>query len=114
MQKGLGIAALVVAIIAIFVPFAGTWLTILAGALAAFAAGMGFSLGIAAIIINVIHIMFFSPLLWATQGLAEIGAANTGEDVVFLPWILIVAQIIALVVLIMFNKKAKSQPAISS
>jgi hypothetical protein len=62
MEKGLGIAALVVAIIAMFIPFVGTWLTILVAILAAFAAGEGFGLGIAAIIINVIHIFFFSPI----------------------------------------------------
>ena len=43
MQKGLGIAALIIAIIAIFIPLAGTWITILAGLLTAFAAGPGVS-----------------------------------------------------------------------
>ena len=113
MQKGLGIAALVIAIIAIFIPFAGTWMTILAGLLAAFAVGSGFGMGIAAIIINAVHILFLSPLLWATQGMASAGAAHAGDDIVFLPWILLAVQAIALVVLIMFNMKSTSK-AISS
>lgn len=58
MQKGLGIAALVIAIIAMFTPFLGTWLTILAGLLAAFAYGPGIGLAIASIILNIVHIFF--------------------------------------------------------
>ena len=111
MQKGLGIAALVIAILAIFIPFAGTWITILVALLAAFAAGEGFGLGISAIIIDVIHIFLFSPLLWVTQGLASAGAASQGQGVVFLPWILVGVQVIAFIVLILFNSKRKSQTA---
>ena len=110
MEKGLGIAALVVAIIAMFIPFVGTWLTILVAILAAFAAGEGFGLGIAAIIINGIHIFFFSPLLWATQGVASLGAASQGEEVVFMPWILVGIQVVALTVLVKMNNKRKIYP----
>jgi hypothetical protein len=99
MGKGLGIAALVLAIIAIFVPFAGSWLTIVVALLAVFAVGEGFGLGVAAIIINFLHIFFFSPLLWATQGLLEGRTAQTGEEFVFFPWFLIGIQIIAFVAL---------------
>jgi len=109
MQKGLGIAALVIAIIVIFVPFAGSWLTILVALLAAFAAGEGFGLAIAAILIDVIHIFVFSPLLWATQGLASAGAAQQGKEVVFLPWVLIGFQAVAFVVLILLNAKRKAK-----
>ncbi len=110
MEKGLGIAALVVAIIAMFIPFLGTWLTILVAILAAFAAGEGFGLGIAAIIINVIHIFFFSPLLWATQGVASLGAASQGEEeVVFMPWILVGIQVVAVTVLVKINNKRKNK-----
>lgn len=108
MQKGLGIAALVVAIIAMFVPFLGTWLTLVAGLLAAFAYGPGIGLGIASIILNVVHIFLFSPLLWVSQGVAEIGAAHAGEKIVFLPWILVAAQIGAGVLLYMMHSKQKS------
>ncbi|MEI6706583.1 MAG: hypothetical protein WCK96_05540 [Methylococcales bacterium] len=107
MQKGLGIAALVIAIIAVFIPFLGTWLTVLVAILAAFAAGEGFGLAIAAIIIDFIHIFVFSPLLWATQGMASAGAAAQGEEIVFLPWVLVGIQVVALTVLIMLNNKSK-------
>lgn len=109
MQKGLGITALVIAIIVIFVPFAGSWLTILVALLAAFAAGEGFGLGIAAIFINVVHIFVFSPLLWATQGLASAGAEQQGQEVVFMPWILIGFQAAALVILVLLNSKRKAK-----
>lgn len=106
MQKGLGIAALVIAIIAMFVPFLGTWLTILVGIMAAFAYGPGIALAIASIILNVIHIFVFSPLLWVTQGLAQLGTP-AGQKVTFLPWVLIVAQVVAIVILIVLHSKHK-------
>ena len=110
MQKGLGIAALVVAIISIFVPFAGTWMTILAASLAAFAYGEGIGLGIASIAINIVHIFFFSPLLWITQGameIASLGATASGADAdaPFIPWILIAFQVAAAAILFHFHKK---------
>lgn len=108
MQKGLGIAALVIAIIAMFVPFLGTWLTLLAGLLAAFAYGPGIGLGIASIILNVVHIFLFSPLLWISQGLAEVGAAHAGQKILFLPWILVAAQVGAGVLLFMMHNKQKT------
>jgi hypothetical protein len=81
MQKGLGITALVIAIIVIFVPFAGSWLTILVALLAAFAAGEGFGLGIAAIFINVVHIfVFFSSALGhARVSLRRCGTTRSGS-----------------------------------
>lgn len=113
MQKGLGIAALVIAIIAMFVPFLGTWLTILVGLMAAFAYGPGIGLAIASIVINVVHIFIFSPLLWATQGLAEVGAAHAGQDIVFLPWVLIAAQVGAGILLFVLHGKYKGQPVMA-
>lgn len=111
MQKGLGISALVLAILAILIPFAGSWITVLVALLAAFAAGNGFGLGVAAIIINAFHIMLLSPLLWATQGLASLGAEHAGEEIIFIPYILLGIQAVALAVLIMFNKKSESASA---
>ncbi|WP_295581504.1 hypothetical protein [uncultured Lamprocystis sp.] len=103
MQKGLGIAALVIAILAMFIPFAGTWLTLLVALLAVFAYGPGLGLGIASLVVNVVHILFLSPLLWATQGLASVGAEASGEQIVFLPWVLIGAQVAAFAVLLILN-----------
>lgn len=56
MQKSLGIAALAISIIAIFIPFLGTWMTVLVAALAAFAYGPGLSMATAAIVIDIFHI----------------------------------------------------------
>jgi len=115
MQKGLGIAALVAAIIAMFVPFLGTWLTVVAGLMAAFAFGPGIGLGIASIVINIVHIVFFSPLLWASQGVAEIAkATNANIDTVFLPWILIIAQIGAGLLLYVLHRKYGGRVAVSA
>lgn len=107
MQKGLGIAALVIAIIAMFTPFLGTWLTIPVAIMAVFAYGPGLGLAIAAIAINIFHIFFFSPLLWATQAVMSAGEAAGAGDVPFLPWFLVAIQIGAAVVLFMLHKKNK-------
>lgn len=114
MQKSLGIAALAISIIAIFIPFIGTWLTVLVAALAAFAYGSGQSLGIAAIVIDIFHIFFLSPLLWTTGGLAALSdgasrasggsGAEGAATFMALPWILVAIQIGALVFLIKFHK----------
>ena len=103
MQKGLGIAALVIAILAMFVPFAGTWLTLLVALLAVFAYGPGLGLGIASLVLNVVHILFLSPLLWATQGLASVGAEASGQQILFVPWILIGVQVAAFAILLILN-----------
>lgn len=118
MQKSLGIAALAISIIAIFIPFLGTWLTVLVAALAAFAFGPGFSMAIAGIVINIFHIFFLSPLLWATGGFAAVtdemakstGAAGAEGATAFmaLPWILVAVQIGALAFLIWSNKKKQA------
>lgn len=115
MQKSLGIAALALSIIAIFIPFVGTWLTIIVAGLAAFAYGQGFTLGIAGIVINIFHIFFLSPLLWATGGLAVVAddaarsSGQAGADgatfYMLLPWILVAIQIGAMAYLIITNKK---------
>ena len=116
MQKGLGIAALVVAIISIFIPFVGTWLTLLAGLLAAFAYGPGIALAIGSIIINIVHLFFFSPLLWVSHGVASSNAYSefsadtgiSGEGWVLLPWILIAVQIgCGLLLFFLQNKQRK-------
>ncbi|MBK1646484.1 hypothetical protein CKO25_17900 [Thiocapsa imhoffii] len=103
MQKGFGITALVIAILAIFTPFIGTWLTILVALMAVAAYGPGTSLGIASLLINIVHIMLFSPLLWATQGVAVLGAEASGTEVVFLPWLLLGVQAIALMAILLLN-----------
>lgn len=118
MQKGLGISALVLAIIAIFIPFIGTWLTVVAAGLAAFAYGPGFSLAIAGIVIDILHIFFLSPLLWATGGLAAVadGAARTqgasgaegASTFMLLPWLPVAIQLGAMTYLYIANKKHPS------
>ena len=101
MQKSLGIAALVVAIASIFIPVYGSYFTIVAGALAAFAYSEGFALGLSAIIINLVNIFFMTPSL-------DMLTAASGPGV-SVRTIFLVAQVIALAVLIVFNKKQKAQ-----
>jgi hypothetical protein len=104
MQKDIGISTLIFAIIAIFTPF-GAWLTIFVALMVTFAYGEGLLLGIASIIVNMVHIVFFSSRLWSGEGLGEFSAAGESP---FLPWILIAAQVIAIVILFLRHKKFKA------
>ncbi len=108
MQKSLGIAALVIAVVSIFIPVLGPWLTIIAGALAAFAYGKGFALGLSAIIINLVNIFALSPTVWLAMG-ASAMAAEQGKSIMSVGSVLFVAQAIAIAILILSNKnKAKA------
>lgn len=62
-MKAFGIAALIFAIIGIFIPVIGYFLAGLSGVLAIFAAGKGTTLGLSAVIVNFINILFLSPSL---------------------------------------------------
>ena len=69
--KAFGIIALVVAILSIFIPLVGIYLPILVAILAIFSAGEGYTLGASAIGINLVNIIFLSPLLWIVSGMGE-------------------------------------------
>jgi hypothetical protein len=97
MQKSFGISSLVVAIISIFIPVYGVYLTLISGALAAFSYSKGFPLGLSAIIINIINIFFASPSL-------DMLTAMSGHGMSIRTFY-IVAQVIALSILVMINKK---------
>ncbi|HRJ52256.1 MAG TPA: hypothetical protein PLE99_05790 [Candidatus Thiothrix moscowensis] len=62
-MKPFGITALVFAITGIFIPVVGPFISGLSGFLAWLSAGKGTTLGISAIIINIINILFLSPSL---------------------------------------------------
>lgn len=105
MTKGLGIAALVLSILAIFIPIIGPWLTILIALMAVFAYGAGLPTGIAALIVNVVNLAVFSPQIW-------LGAATVGEQ--GSPWggalvLLFGAQALALVVVLVLHSKQKPE-----
>jgi hypothetical protein len=69
MKQGLAIAALVVAIIAIFVPLYGTFLVGLALAMATIAAlGGERPLAIATAAVAVVAVLFLSPVFWYGVG----------------------------------------------
>lgn len=95
MQKGLGISALVLAIVAIFLALIGPWLTLLVALLAAFSYGPGLSFGISSIVLNIINIIFLSPTVWVDA--AATGGKGGG--------ILFSAQIIAGIALFVLHKK---------
>lgn len=96
-MKALGIIAMIVAVLSIIIPVAGTYITVLAAILAAFAAGEGLTFGAVAIGLNIINIIFLSPLIWVTE------AGMVGSW----PWLvisLVGIQIIAGIILIVYHK----------
>ena len=107
MQKGFGFAALIIAFIAIFIPLAGPWMTILAAGLAAFAYGQGLPFGIATIVLDTVNIIFLSPSLWVTQAILSVGAAESHQHAPFLPYVLLGAQGLAVIILIVLHQRFK-------
>lgn len=109
MQKGIGIAALVLAGIAVFIPLVGPWLTIPIAIAAVFAYGPGLGFGVAALAINLANIFFLSPSFWIVQtGMALAGAASKKAGIFGLslfPMLVIVAQIAAAVGLYLLHRK---------
>lgn len=65
-MKALGISAMIVAIVMIFLPFGG-FATALASILAVFAWGEGRTFGAVAIIIGLINTIFLSPAVWLSE-----------------------------------------------
>lgn len=64
-----GISALILAILGVVIPVFGYFVAGLSGFLAFFSAGKGTSWGLAAVIINIVNIIFLSPtLLMSTSG----------------------------------------------
>ena len=96
-MQAFGIAALVFAIIGIFAPFVGIFLSGLSGILAFFSYGKGTTLGLSAIIINFINILFLSPTFWlAMAGHAKANNRESAESMVSTFIILLIIQAAAL------------------
>lgn len=111
MQKGFGIAALVVSIIAFFVPLIGPWITILAGLLAIFAwTGTGFALAIAAVIVDFVNI-FLSPTVWISAAASALATAETGRHFASIGGILVTLQIVAVIVLLALHFSLHRRPS---
>ena len=113
-MAALGITAMIIAIVAIFVPIVGPYLTLLCALMAAFAGGRGLTFGIVAILLSTINIIFLSPSLWITAasvGLAAGAAAEKSEVAIEVGGVILAgmgiifigAQVLALIVLIVVH-----------
>ena len=71
-MKAMGISAMVIAIVMIFLPFGGFG-TAIASILAIFAWGEGKTFGAVAIIIGFINTLVLSPAVWMSEGGANLG-----------------------------------------
>jgi hypothetical protein len=96
MEKGLGIAALVVAILGIFVPVVTiyvVWLALILAALAGFLGDKAFP--IASLLVCLINILFLSPMTWAALASERIGG---GYGLLVTTIILFIAPIAGLMI----------------
>ena len=108
MQKGLGITALIIAIMSVIIPFYGPFLTVLSGILAAFSYGKGFALGIASLVLNIINIFFMSPSLWMTEYSFAMAREQGGSAPSFAIFIL-GTQFVSFVFLFFLNSRNKKK-----
>ncbi|MEO5378811.1 MAG: hypothetical protein H7832_13665 [Magnetococcus sp. DMHC-6] len=106
MSKTLGMGAMILSILLIFIPVLGGYLIIVPALLAAFARGNGFAFGMVSIFLNLVNLFFLSPLLlWNAKG-----GMGMGD-----PWPLLAvitlatAQIVSGGTLFLMQKKLKSQ-----
>ena len=85
MIKGLGIASLVIAVIAIFIPLVGIWMAFFALGLVTFSALLGDrSIPVAVSLISFVNFYFLTPSLWFNNELAKTGNVTLG--IFFFPW----------------------------
>ncbi|MBF0368105.1 MAG: hypothetical protein HQL52_01505 [Magnetococcales bacterium] len=62
-MKVLGVTALILAIILIFVPILGGYLVVIPALFAALAGGAGFTPGMVALLLNLVNLLFLSPVM---------------------------------------------------
>lgn len=97
-MKAFGISALVLAIVAIFIPIIGAFLTGVVGILAMIAPQRNLVFGLSAVIISLVNVCFLSPSLILAASHEASTTSETTLTAAF--YILITIQIIALVILI--------------
>lgn len=102
----IGIIALILAVLFIFVPLFGPILTVIPAFLAVFAFGPGISYGIIAICINIGNILFFSPTLWLAANSTETASA---DSVLKYGMVLVSVQVIAFIILFFVHRSWKKR-----
>ena len=106
-MKALGIISMVFAIISIFVPVIGPYLTVVCAFIIAFSAGPGLTFGLVAIGINLLNVIFLSPSLWITAGTS--GIVESSNMLMNMGILFIGAQVIAMIVLFLVHKVWKNK-----
>lgn len=101
LAKAFGIVSLVFAIVAIFIPLFGVFVAGLSGILAWLAVGRAVYFGLAAVIINLINIILFSPAFLAVSVFAY-QHEQAPENIMFKAWtVVLLIQIIAPILYVM-------------
>lgn len=111
-MKALAIVALVLAGLSFIIPF-GAYFTVVSGLMAAVAVGQGITvLSGVTVGLNILNILFFSPMLWMATTAADMSArvGNKHDETSFtaIPVVLLLLQVIFLAVVIYRDRKQKS------
>lgn len=111
-MKALGIVAMILAIVSIFVPVVGPYLTLICALLAAFAAGEGLTFAIVAIVLNILNVVLLSPSLMVVAGAAEIESVGLGSQLLAgMAVVFIGAQVVAAIILTIVHMMWKKKQA---
>lgn len=106
-MKALGIIAMILAIIAIFIPFLGPYLTVVCALIAAFSAGPGLTFGTVAIGLNLLNLTILSPTIWM---MASEGVRGFQLLAIALVGIQVIAGIVLSIVHSKWSKRNDSVP----
>jgi hypothetical protein len=109
-MKALGITAMILAIVFIFLP-GGRYATVIASLLAAFTVGPGSTYSAVAIILGFINTILLSPSVWIMDWADRGDAKMFGEEVGFFGqgMIIVSVHIVCAIIFYFMNKKKKEQ-----
>ncbi|WP_143750756.1 hypothetical protein [Marinobacter sp. ANT_B65] len=98
-MKGIGMSALVLSVIAVFIPFGGVFISGLSGLLVCFSAFKSNKYSVAALIINLANLFFLSPMFFiAAMGEGESGVKLPGPSLGVVFWSLVGVQLLAVII----------------
>jgi hypothetical protein len=98
MGKGLGIAALVIAILSIFIPLYGImtgWIALVLATLSALAGDRTFAVAVSAI--SLVAYVFLSPLMWMANAGANLQENSTKNLLIIISIVLVAAPVVGII-----------------
>lgn len=98
-MQGIGLAALILSVISVFIPFSGVFISGLSGLLVCFSAFKPNKYSVAALIINLANLFFLSPMFFiAAMGESELEIKLSGPSLGVVFWSLAGVQLLAVII----------------